>query len=134
MIEYSISDPIWIKREDWDYKYKERVCLVKGLITDRDDYKDKKGRVYIDASIARLMVKLNDAGCFTEFCCSGLMEDHTRQPYAGYISFLRHRKKTFPYHLPKGLRWDGGCIRSKHGMSEVDLRRAWALLEQSLPM
>ncbi len=127
----SISKPEWVKSWSDNKCSKSRACWISGLHVDNEYQADKAGRVWVDASIARLIVLLNQAGFTTMYCCSGLPEDHSRMKdvLAGYISFTE-TKRRLPFRLPRGLRWDGDCIRSRIGGSTDVLRAAWMRLEE----
>lgn len=73
----TLSEPYWMIRSHDPEGIKwgqERVCDVLGLpCTDR-----QHPCAVVDATIAPLIVALNERGWTTSFCCSGVEEDHTR--------------------------------------------------------
>ena len=129
---YRIEKAKWISPYD-DKSQRVRACRVSGLL-DLSWYgkDDEEGRPWIDASIAKLIVAFNRAGYITEFCCSGLPEDHENPTcLAGYIMFNNLSPNLFP--LPHGLKWDGDLsIRRKDNISSTQLKQAWIELEASV--
>lgn len=126
---HKISHPRWMKSCK-DDKSKVRTYRIKGLTSNCRWYLDHSGRPWIDASIAELIVLLNEIVFYTNFCCSGLPEDHSsmNEVLGGYISF-KNVKTRFRFRLPRGLRWDKGCIRSPVRGSIPQLRKAWIALK-----
>ncbi len=77
-ITLTIGAPFWFTRPWWPESGQERVCRVAGLVSSdgRVFGEEQSCDALVDASIAPLVVYLNQVGFATAFCCSGLEEDH----------------------------------------------------------
>ncbi len=86
-----ISAPQWVTRTFRDSTWRHRISLVAGISPPPFAHSEWwiDGQAVIDASIAPLIATLNEHGFVTEFCCSGLPDDHTEHPHgsAAYIQF-----------------------------------------------
>ena len=81
-------------------KFKADGNYVRDLILfDIGQFYPKFERIQVDASIYLFVLELNRAGFVTNFCCSGLSEDHyeddgLRHAYIGFDLW-----KMSPYHV-----------------------------------
>jgi hypothetical protein len=74
----SISAPFW-QVEKWTHSWRHRVCLIEGLtcIQGQTHYNGSTPTaIVVDATIAPIVLRLNELGHTTQFSCSGLKEDH----------------------------------------------------------
>lgn len=79
----SLGAPFWFTRPWYVELGEERVCEVLGLdSTDGRGWGDEEQNTtaLVDATIAPLILHLNQIGMPTAFCCSGVDEDHRLHP------------------------------------------------------
>jgi hypothetical protein len=131
MTRLTISPPIW--RSEYNNSYWHFASHVRGLSSPAPQY-NLEGGVWVDASIAQLIVDLNELGYPTQFCCSGLPSEHRGHDpmLGGYVSFAGDvPKSSVPDYFSienaaKGWR----CVRtpnpSRHAIREVEMAAAWA--------
>jgi hypothetical protein len=73
---------------------------------------------FIDKSLIKIIKTLNKLGYTTEYCCSGLYQDHLNTNFScGYISFLKNLKPSKKEIIKKAAMiylnyydWDENCI------------------------
>lgn len=130
------TPPQWIGGE----KRGHRVTYVSGLRQWQDghitSYFDN-GEVEIDYGLRHLIMELNVRGFETQYCCSGLPEDHRsrRQDDCGYIAFTESVTELLP-HLNEPLFFDGRCtwpcIRMRPKIGVMKRRAAWKTLLKTI--
>lgn len=86
----------------------------------------------IDASIAPLIVRLNELGHETEFCCSHLDEDHRGKPGAvwGHVQFRDNPPAMVPAAFVRSAR--GFHVRLKDDLTNEEKLAAWREWEKML--
>lgn len=138
-------------REEYPYRglgkqrdsrsWTHRVCLVTGLKTEHcyeHQYTregDPSDAAIIDASIAEVIVALNERGYTTMFCCSGLPEDHidpdcidTHYPYLMFADW----KQPEPRFFPSGVTRSWNSTHWTFSLNPDEARRQWAWLAEKL--
>lgn len=103
-----------------------RCCRVTGITSVYD------GDVWVDASIAPLIARLNELGHVTEFCCSHLDEDHREKPGAvwGYVQFRDNPPAAVPGAFVQSA--NGFHVRLKDGLTNDEKLAAWREWEAML--
>lgn len=134
-----IGLPHWIERHyglPFDHTCRYRISLVTEL-----EWEHQQGHTYgrsdrlveIDASIAPIVVALNERGHRTLFSCSGLPEDHENEmpshPKWGYLCFVEPLPEEL---IPKGMEvsWDGSHIKLPFAADKA--RLVWAEMARRL--
>ena len=117
----SLSKPFWNAHPQAPHM-KNRVSVIYGLSSGPA----------VDVSIADLVLRMNEVGLVTNFCCSGLNKDHRGQPgqVAGYISFVHPVPKALALLLGDYLE-SRTLIRVYH-YSEKHVMASWALVGVAL--
>ena len=124
---YHISSPRWHYPNGDGYGH--FASHVRGLTCPFTAYHDNGG-VWIDDSIAFLIVMFNQLGYTTDFCCSGLSFEHKghNTPPDAYISFPGD---VLPPHIPAvfkrdhGRGWGGVRISAVRKVSDESKQAAW---------
>lgn len=132
----TLSEPFWfedpvLKGTQWE-GYRNRVCRIHGLSPSGPYLRDGP-EALVDASIAPLILRLNEAGYPTLFSCSGLEEEHS--PYepinTGYLVIACDIAPLIPF-LPDGLAvesWKGnGTLRWSRTSTQDERRTGWESL------
>lgn len=71
------------------------VRNISGLSAALDIYKEKDGSISVDVDIIDVIIKLNEMGLTTLFCCSGILENHSHKepPYVAFDKLLSDDKR-----------------------------------------
>lgn len=77
-------------------------CMVRnvmGLTCDWPRYWQEDGSIPVDVDIVDIVVKLNELGYTTGYCCSGLRSSHSAKKLHPYISFSSGLSNTVGFKL-----------------------------------
>lgn len=121
LVKGRISAPFWEGRKG----RRNRVRFVRGI---HNSYRPLKGdsRTRIDATIARIIARMNDAGIYTMFCCSGRKCDH--EDTAGgspYVSIFDSFPPSLIDALPHGVFLESNDLIRFWPCGEKELARRW---------
>lgn len=120
LLELSLSKPRWQR----SFRYARTKNRIVDIIGMESSYPSQQW-AQVDASIADLILDMNEAGVETTYCCSGMDADHENYGFmpSGYIAFRRPLPQPLAMSLHEYM--EGvGVIRIPR-LNEAQIKEAW---------